>query len=61
MAMCPYVSYITCAAYSMEKTGNIITFGQFEEGNLLSETCEDSEIGDESDDSSIMLPLISEE
>ena len=47
----------------MKKTGNIITFTQFEMGNLLSETREDSEsnekCGDESDDNSIMPPLLS--
>ena len=38
MAMCPYVTYTTCATSSKEKKVNIITFTQFEEGNLLSET-----------------------
>ena len=36
-------------------------FAHFEEGGLLSETREDEEIGDESDYSSIMPTLISEE
>ena len=45
----------------MEQNGNIITFAQFEEGTLVSETRKDAEIGDESDDDSIMIPLISEE
>ena len=61
----PAVSYIPCAIYSKEQTGNIITFTQFEEGNLLSETREDTEINDKSsdksDDDSIMPPLLSEE
>ena len=60
MAMCPAVSYIPCATYSKEQTGDIITFKQFEEGNLLSDTCEDTESGDKSDDDSIMTPLLSE-
>ena len=55
------VSYIPCDTYSREQTENIITFTQFEEGDLLSETRNDAEIGDEYDDDSIMPPLISEE
>ena len=43
------------------KTGNIITFAQFEERNLLSETCDNSENGDESDYNSIIPTLISKE
>ena len=58
MAMRPSVSHIPCATSPREQTGNIITFTQFEEWNLLSESCEDVESGDESDDNSIMLPLI---
>ena len=49
MDMRPAVSYVTCATYSREQTGNIITFVQFEEGNLLYETCDDSERGNKSD------------
>ena len=56
------VTYIPCDTSSREQTGNIITFIQFEEGGLLSETREYSEIddesGDEYDDDSIMPPLI---
>ena len=55
------MSYIPCATSSKEKTGYIITFAQFEEGNLLSDTREDAEIGDKSDDHSIMPPLLIEE
>ena len=54
------VSYIPCDTSSREQAGNIITFVQFEEGGVLSETCDDSEINDESDDNSIMPPLIRE-
>ena len=36
-------------------------FTQFEEGNLLSETCNNAESGDESDDNSIMSPLLIKE
>ena len=59
--MHPDVPYIPCAKPSKEQTGNIIKFSQFEEGNILSETHNDAESGDESDEDSIMPPLISEE
>ena len=62
MAVCPSMSYITCATSSKEQTGNIITFTQFEEGNLLYKKIEyvesNDESGDESDDDSIMPPLL---
>ena len=61
MAMRPAETYILYATYSREKTGNIITFAQFEEGGLFSETCDDTECGHESDDDSTLPPLISEE
>ena len=35
LTMRPEVSYILYATSSHEKTGNIITFAQFEEGNLV--------------------------
>ena len=37
MAMCTSVSYTPYAKYPREKTGNIIKFAQFEEGDLLSD------------------------
>ena len=40
---------------------NIITFTHFEERNLLSENCGNAESGDESDDDSIVPPLLSKE
>ena len=61
MAMHPYVSYMPCAAYLREQTGNIITFAQFEEGGLIFETPDDDKSGDKSDDDSIMPLLLSEE
>ena len=55
--MLPAVPYMPYAAYSREQTGDIITFAQFEEGDLLSETRnllsenrDDSESGNESND-----------
>ena len=49
MAMRPAVTYTPYATSSKEQTGDVITFAQFEEGNLLSETRNDIESGDKSD------------
>ena len=43
------------------KTGDIITFAQFEEGILLFKTCDDTKSGSKSDDDSTLPPIISEE
>ena len=48
MAMRPDVMYSPYATSSKEKTGDLITFSQFEEGNILTETRNDAESGDES-------------
>ena len=48
MAMRPSVTYTPCDTYSREQTGDIITLTQFEEGSLLSETCNNTESSDES-------------
>ena len=48
--MRPSVTYTPCATYLRGETGDVITFEQFEEVNLLSETHNDAESGDESDD-----------
>ena len=68
MAIQTAVWYITYDTYSREQTGNIIMLTQFEEGdllseshNLLSETQDDMESGNESDGESTLLLLISEE
>ena len=61
MAMRPDVSYTPYATYSKEKTSDIITSEQFEEGGSLPETHDDAESGDESDDDSIIPSLISKE
>ena len=45
MTMWPTVSCMNYATSSRKKTGDIITFTQFEEGGLLSETCNDIESG----------------
>ena len=47
MAMLLDVTYTPCATSSREKTGNIITFAQFEEGNILIKTLNDAESGDD--------------
>ena len=55
MAVRPTVTYTPYATSSKEQTGNVITFAQFEEGNLISETRNDTESDDESDNESIMM------
>ena len=54
MAMRPAVTYTPYATTSKEQASNVITFAQFEMGNLISETRNDTESGDESDSESIM-------
>ena len=61
MAMRLFVSYIPCDTSSKEQTGDIITFVQFEDGNLWSETHNNAESGDEPDDDSNIPPLLSKE
>ena len=55
MAMRQAVTYTPYATSSKEQPDNVITFAQFEEGDLLSETRNDTESGDESDRDSIMM------
>ena len=55
MAMRPTVTYTPYATSSKEQTGNVITFAQFEEGDLLTETRNNTESGDESDSELIMM------
>ena len=55
MAVRLTVTYTPYATSSKEQTGNVIKFAQFEEGNLISETCNDTERDDESDSKSIMM------
>ena len=61
MDMRSSVTYTSCATYSRGETGEIIMFAKFEEWNLLYETCNDVESGDESDDHSIIPPQLIEE
>ena len=61
MAMRPDITYTPCATSSREQTGNKITLAQFEEGNIITKTRNDAESRDESDDDSIMPPLLSKE
>ena len=42
MAMLPEVTYTPYTTSSKEKTCNVITFAQFEEVNILTETCNDA-------------------
>ena len=55
MAMRPAVTYTLYATSSKEQTGDVIKFAQFEEGNILTETFNNAESGDESDSKSIMM------
>ena len=43
MAILLDVTYTPCATSSREKTGNIITFAQFEEGDILTKTRNNAE------------------
>ena len=55
MAMRPAVTYTPYATSSKEQTGDVITFAQFEEGNILTKTRNDAESGDKSDKESNMM------
>ena len=55
MVMRPEVTYTPYVRSSKEQTGDVITFAQFEEGNILTETCNDAENGDKFDNESIMM------
>ena len=55
MAIRPAVTYTPYATSSKEQTGNVTTFTQFEEGNLISETRNDKESGDKPDRESLMM------
>ena len=55
MAMRPEVTYTPYTTSSKEKTGGVNTFTQFEEGDLISETRNDTESDDKSDSESIMM------
>ena len=61
MAYLLYVSYTPYDKSPMKKDDNIITCTQFEEGNLLSETRDDTEIGNNYYENSTMPKLISKE
>ena len=51
------VSYTPYDTSSRKKTGDIITFTQFEEGNLLSETCDNTGSGNKYHDDSTLPPF----
>ena len=61
MAMRSSVTYTPCVAFLREQTGNIITSAQFKEWNMLSETRNNVKSGEESEDDSIVPPLLSKE
>ena len=53
--MRPTVTYTPYATSSKEQTRDIITFAQFQEGDWISETRNDTESDDESDSQSLMM------
>ena len=55
MAMRPAVTYTPCVTSSKGKNGDVITFVQFEERNILTETRNDAKSGEKSDNESIMM------
>ena len=55
MVMRPAVTYTPYAMSLKEQTSNVITFAQFEEGNILTETRNDAESGDESNIKPLMM------
>ena len=55
MVMRPEVTYTPYATSLKEQTGNVITFAEFEEGSILTETLNDAEGGHKSDNESIMM------
>ena len=55
MAVRPEVTYTPYGTSSREQTGDIITFTQFEEGNILTKTRNGAESGDKSDNESIIM------
>ena len=55
MAMSPAVTYTPYATSSIEQTGDVITFAQFEEGNILTETRNNAESCDKPDNESIIM------
>ena len=55
MVMRPDVTYTPFATSLKEKNGDVITFAHFEEGYILTETCNNAESGDESNNELIMM------
>ena len=55
------VSYTPYTTYLKEKPGDITKLSQSEEGNIWSETSDNSESGDKSDNNSIIPPLLTKE
>ena len=53
--MRPAVNYNPYARSSKEQTGDVITFAQFEEGNILTDTRNYTESGDKSDSESFIM------
>ena len=60
MDLRPAVSYIPYAISSWEQNGDIITFRKFEEGDLISDTRNNTESGNKSDGKSTIAPFVIE-
>ena len=55
MAMRPAVTFTPYATSLRQQTGDVITFAQFEEGNILTETHNNTESNEESDSKSLRM------
>ena len=55
MAMRPAVTYTLHATSLKEQTGDVITFAQFQAGEILTKTLNDAESGDKYHNKSIMM------
>ena len=55
MAMCPAITYTLYATYPKEQLCDVVTFAQFEEGNILTKTRNNAVSGDKSDNKPIMM------
>ena len=49
------VTYTPYATSPKEQTGDVMMFAQFEEGDILTEACNNTESGEKSDNESLMM------
>ena len=55
------VSYTPYATYPKEQTDDMVMLAQFEEGNLIYDTCDNAESSEKPNNNLTIPPLISEE